>query len=178
MNHDDHVRLIQDGISALGGVWADFGSGGGAFTLALAECIKSTGIIYSIDKDRAALKRQERSFQSRFPEQTVYYHAADFTHSIILPLLDGILMANSLHFVFEKDPVLNLIRSYLRPGGRVVIVEYNSDHGNSFVPYPFSFQTWKELANRAGFIKTEKLAVHPTRFMGQIYSAVSWIRKW
>ena len=36
MDHTDHVNLIRAGVST-GGVWADFGSGGGAFTLALAD---------------------------------------------------------------------------------------------------------------------------------------------
>jgi len=37
MKHTEHVNLLRRGIPAPGGVWADFGSGTGAFTLALAE---------------------------------------------------------------------------------------------------------------------------------------------
>jgi len=37
MDHKDHVNLLRNGITNAGGVWADFGSGQGAFTLALAE---------------------------------------------------------------------------------------------------------------------------------------------
>ena len=39
MNHEDHVRLLRKGIVEPGGVWADFGSGAGAFTLALADLL-------------------------------------------------------------------------------------------------------------------------------------------
>ncbi len=46
MNHDDHVALLRGGIAQPGGVWADFGSGTGAFTLALAELIGPTGVIH------------------------------------------------------------------------------------------------------------------------------------
>ena len=38
MDHTDHVNLLRDAVG-LGGTWADFGSGTGAFTLALAELI-------------------------------------------------------------------------------------------------------------------------------------------
>jgi precorrin-6B methylase 2 len=39
-----------------GGTWADLGSGGGAFTLALADLIGPQGVIYSMDRDRYALQ--------------------------------------------------------------------------------------------------------------------------
>ena len=52
MNHNDHVNLLRKGIPEKGGLWADLGSGTGAFTLALADLIGSTGHIYSIDKDQ------------------------------------------------------------------------------------------------------------------------------
>ena len=39
MIHSDHVRLLRDGVPQAGGVWADIGSGGGAFTLALADLL-------------------------------------------------------------------------------------------------------------------------------------------
>ncbi|TMD25838.1 MAG: class I SAM-dependent methyltransferase, partial [Chloroflexi bacterium] len=52
MNHEDHVRLLRKGIVEPGGVWADFGSGAGAFTLALADLLGTEGSIYSVDKDR------------------------------------------------------------------------------------------------------------------------------
>jgi len=173
MNHNDHVHLLQKGIPGPGGVWADLGSGSGAFTLALADLIGATGHIYSVDKDRGALREQERAMRSRFPGITVHYLTADFTQRLDLPPLDGIVMANSLHYVRKKDPVLQLVRSYLKPGGRLIIVEYNADRGNTWVPYPFSYHTWEVLARQNGFSGTQLLATVPSRFFGEIYSAVS-----
>src|SRR2546429_6759090 len=67
MIHEDHVNLLRKGILEPGGVWADLGSGAGAFTLALADLIGSTGEIYSVDKDAAVLRQQERAMRTRFP---------------------------------------------------------------------------------------------------------------
>jgi ubiquinone/menaquinone biosynthesis C-methylase UbiE len=175
MNHEDHVRLLRKGIGKPGGVWADLGSGGGAFTLALADLIGATGEIYSIDKDASALPQQERTMQARFPAVTVHYIAADFTRKLDLPALDGIVMANSLHFVRKKEPVLQLVRGYLRPGGSFLLVEYNADRGNMWVPYPFSYPTWESLARQNGFSDTHLLATVPSRFFGEIYSAASLV---
>ena len=173
MNHHDHVNLLRNGIPAQGGTWADFGSGTGAFTLALADLIGPQGYIYSVDKDRSALREQQRSMQAAFPSAKVEYIAADFTQRLDLPALDGIIMANSLHFVRKKEPVLQLVRSYLRPGGRLLLVEYDTDHGNMWVPYPFSYKTWEEMARRQGFVETTLLARYPSRFLGGMFSAVS-----
>lgn len=173
MNHNDHVSLLRKGIAAPRGVWADLGSGTGAFTLALADLIGPTGIIYSVDKDRASLREQEQAMQERFPENTVHYIAADFTSRLDLPPLDGVVMANSLHYVRKKEPVLQMIRGYMKANGRLLIVEYNADRGNPWVPYPFSYSTWETLARQNGFAHTELLATVPSRFLGEMYSAVS-----
>ena len=82
-------------------------------------------------------------------------------------------MANSLHFVDDKVAVLALVRGYLKHGGRLLLVEYDSDRGNDWVPHPLSFETWRSLATEAGFIETRRLATVPSRFLRQIYSALS-----
>jgi ubiquinone/menaquinone biosynthesis C-methylase UbiE len=173
MTHDDHARLLRGGIPAPGGVWADLGSGWGAFTLALADLLGPGGTIYSVDRDRAALREQERAMREHFPDRAVTYLAADFTRLLDLPPLDGVVMANSLHYQRDKAPVLRLVRGYLRAGGRLVLVEYNADRGNPWVPYPLSYPTWEALAARNGLADTRLLATVPSRFLREIYSAVS-----
>ncbi|HSJ56716.1 MAG TPA: class I SAM-dependent methyltransferase [Anaerolineae bacterium] len=184
MDHQDHVNLLRDGVPTPGGVWADLGSGTGAFTLALAQLInpavpQSSGLcpleIYSIDRDAGALRTQKKRMSIHFPHLTVHYLTADFTRPLDLPPLDGIVMANSLHFVRDKDPVLHLLRGYLRPGGRLLIVEYDTDRGNAWVPHPISYETWSTLAARAGLVGTRLLHIRPSRFLGRIYSALSLV---
>lgn len=173
MNHNDHKDLLQKGIPGPGGIWTDLGSGTGAFTLALADLIGPTAHIYSVDKDRHALREQERAMQASFSAVHVEYIVADFTQRLDLPPLDGVVMANSLHFVRRKDPILQLVRGYLRPQGRLILVEYNTDRGNPWVPYPLSYPTWEALARQNGFVSTQFLERKPSRFLGEMYSAVS-----
>ena len=176
MNHTDHVNLLRNGIPAPGGVWADFGSGSGAFTLALAESLGPGGEIYSVDQDRGALRTQERTMQTQFPQTTVHYLLADFTRPLDFPALDGIVLANALHFqpYARQERVIKLLQSYLRPGGRFLLVEYDVDRGNRWVPQPLSYQKWERLAAEWGFAHTQLLATRPSRFLQAIYAAVSW----
>ena len=173
MDHRDHVRLLREGVEGGGPSWADLGSGEGAFTLALAELLGPTGTIHTIDRDGRALKVQLDAIRRTFPGVAVTPLAADFTKPIELPVLDGIVMANSLHFQRDKLAVLGLVTGYLRPGGRLILVEYDADQGNQWVPFPLSFRTWKTLSATAGLRETRRLAAVPSRFLGSIYSALS-----
>ncbi len=113
---------------------------------------------------------------ARFPQVIVHYLPADFTRPLDLPPLDGLVMANALHFQRPETrlELVQLLKGYLRPGGRFILVEYNVDRGNVWVPYPLSYPTWTTLARQAGFAETRQLAVVPSRFLKEIYSAVSW----
>lgn len=173
MNHHDHVNLLRGGIAQPGGIWADFGSGSGAFTLALRELVGADAQIFSIDRDSARLREQERAFARMFPASNVRYLRADFTHDLDLAPLDGIVMANALHFFKNKMEVLKHVRECLRPGGVLILVEYNVDQGNIWVPHPLSFETFRALAPRAGFDEPALLATVPSRFLREFFSALA-----
>jgi ubiquinone/menaquinone biosynthesis C-methylase UbiE len=173
MEHADHVNLLCRGIPGPGGVWADFGSGAGAFTLALADLIQPTGTIFSIDRDGSALQAQEKQMSARFPEVHVHYRKANYAHPLQLPPLDGIIAANTLHFMQDKEPVLDLFYAYLKPAGRMILVEYNIEDGTYAVPYPLPYPAWERLARRSGFATTQLLATRTSRFLREIYSALS-----
>lgn len=174
MNHADHVALLAPGVTqGGGGTWADLGAGTGAFTLALADLIGPHGIIHAIDRDRGALAELRSAFVSTVTQAELRARTADFTRRLDLADLDGVVMANSLHFVEDKAAVLGLVRGYLKPGGRLLLVEYDSDRGNTWVPHPLTFETWRDLATDAGFVETRKLATVPSRFLHRIYSALS-----
>jgi len=164
LNHADHVALIKDGVGERGGRWADLGAGEGAFTLALADLLGPDAQIVAVDRDARALRSLAGRFETR---------VADFTKGVDLHELDGVLMANSLHFVREKEPVLQAVRGMLRPGGTLIIVEYGTDRGNAWVPHPFSYERWEAMAARAGFTGTRLLRTVPSRWLGSMYSAAS-----
>lgn len=175
MTHQDHIRLLQKAISrGSGGTWADLGSGDGAFTLALADLAGESAAIYSVDKDATRLKRQRTLFEEYFPKTTVHFLNQDFTDPLPLPLLDGIVMANSLHYIEDKVPLLQNFRSFLKPQGIFILIEYNVDAGNVYVPYPLSFTTFQHLASAAGFSMPELMDTEPSTFLREIYSAKTY----
>ncbi len=165
MKQSDLVALVEPGIGERGGRWADLGAGEGAFTYALAGVLGAGAHITAVDRDARAV----RGLEGRFDVVV-----ADFTRPLDLHDLDGVLMANSLHFSRDKRPVLERVRAMLRPGGRLIVVEYSSDRGNPWVPHPFSYPTWERLAAEAGFAGTRLLHTVPSRHFGSMYSALSF----
>jgi SAM-dependent methyltransferase len=175
MDHHDHVNLLRPADLTPGASWADLGAGSGAFTLALRELLGLSAVIYAVDRDQGRLSELERAHRARFgTSDHLHIIPADFTGELDLPALDGALMANSLHYFREKEKVLRHIGSFLRPGGALLLVEYNVDRGNPWVPHPLSFEAFSELAPRAGFSEPRLLAKHPSRFLREFYSALSF----
>lgn len=177
MDHYDHVKLLRPSHlspSTPGVLWADFGAGSGAFTLALRELLGPDADIYAVDRDRGRLIELSRAYNIRFGHaEKLHLIQADFSRELALPLLDGALMANSLHFFRKKENILRHVNSFLNPGGAFLLVEYNVDRGNPWVPYPLSFKTFSELAPRAGFSEPRLLAKHPSSFLREFYSALA-----
>ena len=173
MDHADHVDLLRPAVEPWG-TWADIGAGTGAFTLALAELLGPGGRIIAVDRDAGALAETVTAVARRFPQVRVEALRADFTGALTgLPPLDGLVAANSLHFV-SRDRQAGAIRalaSYLRPGGTFVVVEYDADRGNPWVPHPFRFATWERLVGEAGLVDARQIGRVPSRFLGAIYSA-------
>ena len=173
MNHTDHVNLLRPADIKPGGSWADLGAGSGAFTFATRELTGSTASIYAVDKDRASLNELEQAYRARFGgTQNLNLIVGDFSRTLDIPSLDGIVMANSLHFFKDKEKTLRHVSSYLKPNGILLIVEYNVDSGNMWVPYPFSFETYCKLAPRANFSGPRLLAKVASRFLREFYSAI------
>jgi len=173
VDHADLVGLLRDGVNSRGGTWADLGAGEGAFTLALADLAGAGAHITAVDRDAGSLRRLGEAMGRRFPATGLDIVVADFSRPLKLHGLDGVVMANSLHFVRDKAPVLKSVSDLLRPGGSLLIVEYGADRGNPWVPHPFSFPTWERLAVEAGLEQTRLLKTIPSRFLGTLYSAAS-----
>ncbi|MEZ4852232.1 MAG: hypothetical protein R3B93_27215 [Bacteroidia bacterium] len=98
MTHQEAVGLIQGAHISPGGVWADLRAGNGRFSHRLWQNYwRPEGTVYAIDNQISRIVAPATS-------ALIYMQKADFTQPLDLPILDGLLMANSLHYVKEKGP--------------------------------------------------------------------------
>ncbi len=168
MNHAEMVALIQNGIPEPGGIWADVGAGRGNFTRALRDCVGPDATLYAIDRDASALRQQHNA-------QTI---VADFTQPIpTLPPLDGLLIANALHFVRQQEIVLRQLASYLRPGGRLLVVEYDVRWPRGYIPFPLPCERFQALATTIGFDTVRQIGARQSPSSGVVmYAAMGLYR--
>jgi SAM-dependent methyltransferase len=170
----DAVALIRSAVEGGGeaqaGVWADLGAGGGTFTRALAEILGAESRIYAVDAASAAVAELE-ALAKKDPRITAL--EGDFTGQLDLPPLDGMLLANALHFHKDAGALLARLAKLLRPGGRAVLVEYDRRAASRWVPHPIAIAALPALAKAAGLGKFTVVESRPSNYEGVIYTAVA-----
>src|SRR5437773_1348964 len=146
MDTRDAVAFLEPAVRGVQGTWADLGAGSGTFTRALVEILGPSSRVYAVDRDASAV-RELQEWSARETANVVAVHA-DITQLFVLPekQLDGILLANVLHFVRDADQVLARVAQMLRRGGRLVIVEYDRRTASRWVPYPIPAERLTEIA--------------------------------
>jgi arsenite methyltransferase len=128
VNRDDWQQP-QRVIAALnlrpGDQVADLGSGGGYFTFRLAEAVGPAGKVYAVDIDPDMVdliaKRAKQETASNI--DPILAKSDD-------PLLpktgvDLIFTSNTYHHIDNRIAYLSKLREYLRPGGRIAIIDFD-----------------------------------------------------
>jgi len=162
--------LIKAAISPEPQVWVDLGAGTGLFTEVLRDQLPAGSRVIALDKSPHMLWRLEQR-----PEVPIQIEDGDFTRPMEIGTVDVILMANALHYVADPESVLPQILYHLKPGGKFVLIEYETDKPlNPWIPYPIPFQNWGEIAANVGLNAPVEIGRAPSQYGHQhIYSAVS-----
>jgi ubiquinone/menaquinone biosynthesis C-methylase UbiE len=168
------IALIGAAVGEKGRVWADLGAGSGVFTRALASLLGPAGTVYAVDRNAAALRELTRTGDRTAGGAAIRTVVGDFAEALELPPLDGVLVANALHYVpyAEQAAVMRRVASMLTDGAPIVVVEYDRRHANQWVPYPTTPAALATAARDAGLDVPTVLATRPSQYGGTIYSAV------
>jgi hypothetical protein len=147
--------------------WCDLGCGTGTFTLALATLLSPGSVIHAIDKDEKSLSQ----IPDRYQAVTIRKEVVDLSEGdLSLPALDGVLMANFLHFIENQGDFLGRLRSLSE---RLLIVEYDGRPPSQWVPYPLGYSVLRGLLLGRGFTGVARVSTRPSRFGGEMYSALA-----
>jgi tRNA A58 N-methylase Trm61 len=173
MDSRDAAKLIAPGVHR-GERWADLGAGTGTFTLALARLIGPAGAVYAVDRDASAVHALEALATD--PEEgaaPIVVRPGDLTEPLDVPPLDGVLLANALHFVDARvqAEVLRHIAVRLASTGRIVVVEYENRSPSRWVPFPISLTRLTDLAREAKLGVPQAIGWRRSAFGGTMYAA-------
>lgn len=162
MQLQEAINLIKKGIDppASTTVWADLGSGKGLFTHALSTLLKQGSTVHAVDTDKAVLESMQ-SISNVHIEKLV----ANFEkEELLLQPLDGLMMANSLHYVRDKEKFFTKARKWIKSGGCILLVEYDTDHSNPWVPYPISFASATKFFHAPTYKSIMKIGEQASRY--------------
>lgn len=120
-------RALQIMAVQPGEIVADIGAGSGYFTERLARLVGIRGHVYASDIQPGMLELlARRLIRERLSNVTVIRGDID-NPRLPAAALDLALMVDVYHELSEPQPVLGHVRRALKPGGRLVLVEYKGE---------------------------------------------------
>jgi hypothetical protein len=135
------------------------------FTIALAQSLACGSTIHAVDLDQEALE----AIPDQYRGVAIRKVLGDLWNSNHrLPSVNGVLLANSLHFIQNQHLFLARLLSVT---DCFLIVEYELSKPSPWVPYPIGFERLFQLFSETGVTREEKLATRRSRFGGTMYSA-------
>jgi len=171
MTQAEAIEMIRSGITATPAQgWLDLGAGSGVFTKALANQLDGQATVYAVDRqNQLDVSAIDNPHQARIVSLELDF----ITHEIPVEAVDGILMANSFHYVKEKKILITKLKNILKPKGRFIFIEYDLVTSNQWVPYPINFSSLRSMMMEMGFPSVTKMKERPSVFnRAMMYSAL------
>ena len=124
------MMKIPEVVAALkiqpGQVIADVGAGSGVLSGPLAVATGATGVLYAADIDQALLAHIERRAQADgLPNITTVL--SSFSDAKLPASVDLAFMNDVLHHVSDRATYVKNLAKYLKPGGRLAIIDYTPE---------------------------------------------------
>lgn len=118
-------KLLESQAGVIKGMTGiDLGSGTGAFALPMAELVGSEGKVYAVDNSARMLEH----IRLKNPPPNLMPVFSDVEHTGLNDqMADLCLLAFILHEVKKPGNLIAEAFRLLKPGGRIVIVEWNAD---------------------------------------------------
>ena len=151
----NHPALTSPGATQ----WADLGCGAGFFTNVLSSFLTKGSSMHAVDTEASSLKKVRVADGIALTTHKVDFVKQPWPFAV----LDGILMANALHYVRDKDAFIQKLQLHLAANGLWLLVEYDTDAANPWVPYPVSFNRLQKLCSSHSF-SVEKINSVPSAF--------------
>lgn len=110
-----------------GDVVADIGSGAGSFSIPFAKAVAPNGIVYAvdIDKDMLSYVANKAEKEGVTNLRTVL---GEYNDPKLPQHVDVVFFHRVLHMIENRQLYLNNTAPYVKPAGRIVIIDKNPEH--------------------------------------------------
>jgi SAM-dependent methyltransferase len=118
------MRLIR---VQRGSTVADLGAGSGYFTVRLARAVGNTGKVYAVDIQAGMLTLLQRAVERERFTNVIPVLGAEDDPRLPAESFDLVLMVDVYHELSSPQTTLGHLRRALKPGGRLVLLEYRAE---------------------------------------------------
>ena len=166
MDRPDRVLKVDEVVARLqlkpGDIVADVGSGSGTFSIPMAKAIAPNGILYAVDIDQKMLdvvaERAKKEGVTNL--RTVLGEYDD--PKMPVKNVDVAFFHRVLHMIEHRQAYVNATAKYLKPDGRIVIIDKNREDSENWMWLQQSdVDTWMAAIS---FYPAEKFAVFDDRY--------------
>ncbi len=137
-----------------GATVADVGSGTGYFTWRLADQVGPKGKVYAVDVQQEMLDLTRKTVAAHKLGNVEYVLASDSSTRLPERSVDLVFIAYAYHEFADPDATMASIRRALKPGGRIVIMEYAKE--SNIAPasplHKMSFEEIRREIEPMGFV--------------------------
>jgi putative heme-binding domain-containing protein len=144
---------------------ADIGAGTGYFTWRLAEAVGPEGKVYAVDVQQSMLDLTKEAVESRKLGNVEYVLATDVSPRLPPGSVDLAFLAYAYHEFADPEATLRAIRRSLKPGGRVLVLEYAKE--SNIAPasplHKMSFDEIRREIEPVGFVIDQLLDFLPVQ---------------
>lgn len=131
---------------------ADLGAGWGYFTFRLAEAVGPEGRVYAVDVDQSNLAYLGHQVKNRGLTNIESVLAAGDDPRLPADGVDLIFACNVYHHLTDRVTYFQSLKRYLRPGGRVAIIDFSEEDLSSlFSDHTISKETVRSEMQDAGY---------------------------
>jgi len=121
------MRLIK---VERGSTVADLGAGSGYFTVRLAKAVGMAGKVYAVDIQQGMLDLLQRAVTKERLTNVIPVLGAVDDPRLPAASLDLVLMVDVYHELSSPQTTLAHLKNALKPGGRLVLLEYRAEDPN------------------------------------------------
>lgn len=160
---------IAETVAALklqpGAVVADIGAGTGIFSLPLARAVRPGGTLYAVEVDEHLLEyvMEQATEQGVVNVQPVF---AEFDDPILPAPVDLAFIHDVLHHIEKRDVYLKNLARYMKPSGRIAVIEFTPGVGGHRDDPKMQLSTDQVagMMAQAGFKPVQEVKLFPDRW--------------
>lgn len=175
----DYIKILEDphrierlkvpeviqtlGLKA-GDVVADIGSGSGLFTRPMAQAVQPGGQVYAVDVDPELLDYVTRTAAEQHLANIKTVLGENDSPRLSNGSVDLVFICDTLHHIANRQTYLANVKNCLKPGGRVVIIDFSTGWPNGHDSMRFGLDDLEKWTSAVGYAKITEFNTIPGNF--------------